>query len=255
MSGADSDAALVESVQNAGNVILLAEASYGFSGDTTSLPPVPDQGFAVDDAAVLQRQAVFLPYPDLARAAAGFGHSLLMFDPGRSDSTHRAVREERSHRRAVARPGGGAAGPRAIPPGAGAPFEARPWRLPTARMPLATVRMATEDGSVPYLWGLIDFRGPALLDDLKSRPYPSYSFFDLLLLRRPDSGARDPEGGSVRLPRQDRVRRRDGGRSGRRVRNAVLTRQDAGHSDPCRGCRRCPVGTVSGARADDARGS
>ena len=30
-----------------------------------------------------------------------------------------------------------------------------------------------------YLWGPIDFRGPALLDDLKSRTYPTYSFFDL----------------------------------------------------------------------------
>ena len=30
------------------------------------------------------------------------------------------------------------------------------------------------------LWGLINFRGPALLEDLKSRPYPSYLFFDLL---------------------------------------------------------------------------
>ena len=26
----------------------------------------------------------------------------------------------------------------------------------------------------------IAFRGPALLDDMKSRPYPSYAFYDLL---------------------------------------------------------------------------
>jgi adenylate cyclase len=31
-----------------------------------------------------------------------------------------------------------------------------------------------------FLWGLINFRGPALLDDLKSRTYPTYSFYDLL---------------------------------------------------------------------------
>ena len=30
----------------------------------------------------------------------------------------------------------------------------------------------------------INFRGPALLDDLKSRTYPTYSFFDLLLPSR-----------------------------------------------------------------------
>ena len=30
------------------------------------------------------------------------------------------------------------------------------------------------------LWGLIHFRGPAFLSDMKRRPYPHYSFFDLL---------------------------------------------------------------------------
>ena len=178
MSGADSDAALVESVQNAGNVILLAEASYGFSGDTTSLPSVPDQGFAVDGVPVLQRQAVFLPYPDLARAAAGFGHSLLMFD--RDGPIRHTVPFVRSGHIGVPSLGL-AAGLRAagIPPGEVA-IRGETLALADRRMPLDTVRMATEDGSVPFLWGLIDFRGPALLDDLKSRPYPSYSFFDLL---------------------------------------------------------------------------
>ena len=38
----------------------------------------------------------------------------------------------------------------------------------------------TAGGVTSYLWGLINFRGPALLADLKSRPYPHYSFFDLL---------------------------------------------------------------------------
>jgi len=35
-------------------------------------------------------------------------------------------------------------------------------------------------GEDTHLWGLINFRGPALLDDLKSRTYPTYSFFDLI---------------------------------------------------------------------------
>ncbi|MEI7688090.1 MAG: adenylate/guanylate cyclase domain-containing protein, partial [Planctomycetota bacterium] len=40
--------------------------------------------------------------------------------------------------------------------------------------------VGTSAGTEKYLWGLIDFRGPALLADLKSHTYPTYSFFDLL---------------------------------------------------------------------------
>src|SRR4029453_1399003 len=48
------------------------------------------------------------------------------------------------------------------------------------RIPLSPRSVRAEDGIRTYLWGLVNFRGPALLEDLKSRPYPSYSFFDLL---------------------------------------------------------------------------
>jgi adenylate cyclase len=47
-------------------------------------------------------------------------------------------------------------------------------------MPLTWRKVATEGGAESYLWGLVDFRGPALLDDLKRHTYPDYSFFDLL---------------------------------------------------------------------------
>ena len=47
-------------------------------------------------------------------------------------------------------------------------------------MPLSWRHVQAEDGSVSFLWGPIDFRGPALLSDLKSHTYPTYSFFDLL---------------------------------------------------------------------------
>jgi adenylate cyclase len=178
MSGTDSDAALVESVQQAGNVILLAEASYGFAADTSNLPSAPEQGFAVDDDAILQRHNVFLPYPDLARAAAGFGHSLLMFD---SDGPVRhTVPFVRSGHVGVPSLGLAAALRVAgISPGQVA-LHGETLALADRRMPLSRMRMTTGDGAVSYLWGLIDFRGPALLDDLKSRPYASYSFFDLL---------------------------------------------------------------------------
>jgi hypothetical protein len=45
---------------------------------------------------------------------------------------------------------------------------------------LLTRRIKNPDGVKSYLWGRIDFRGPALLEDLKSRPCPRYAFFDLL---------------------------------------------------------------------------
>jgi adenylate cyclase len=47
-------------------------------------------------------------------------------------------------------------------------------------MPLSWRHVRAEDGSVRFLWNPIDFRGPALMSDLKSHTYPTYSFFDLL---------------------------------------------------------------------------
>ena len=46
-------------------------------------------------------------------------------------------------------------------------------------MPLTQRRVKADDGVLEYLWGPIDLRGPALLDDMKTRTYPTYSFFDL----------------------------------------------------------------------------
>jgi adenylate cyclase len=48
------------------------------------------------------------------------------------------------------------------------------------RIPLGAVRTRTSDGLESFYWKTIFFRGPALLDDLKSRPYPSYTFYDLM---------------------------------------------------------------------------
>ena len=53
-------------------------------------------------------------------------------------------------------------------------------RIGDRAMPMSLRRTQSAEGDQTYQWGLINFRGPALLDDLKSRPYPSYSFFDLL---------------------------------------------------------------------------
>jgi len=88
MSGADSDAALVESVQKAGNVILLAEASYGFAGRHRESAGRAGSGICrrrcICSSAA---RGVFCPIPDLARVAAGLGHKPVDVRPGRSDST------------------------------------------------------------------------------------------------------------------------------------------------------------------------
>src|SRR6185295_2885594 len=46
-------------------------------------------------------------------------------------------------------------------------------------MPLSWRQVKSSDGAERYQWGLVNFRGPALLADLKQRTYPTYSFFDL----------------------------------------------------------------------------
>jgi adenylate cyclase len=53
-------------------------------------------------------------------------------------------------------------------------------RIGDRSMPLSVRRTRSANGEQAYQWGLINFRGPALLEDLKSRPYPSFAFFDLL---------------------------------------------------------------------------
>jgi adenylate cyclase len=45
--------------------------------------------------------------------------------------------------------------------------------------PLSWRTVSTAHGAERYLWGLIDFRGPAQLRDQTTHTYPTYSFFDL----------------------------------------------------------------------------
>src|SRR3989304_9171170 len=47
-------------------------------------------------------------------------------------------------------------------------------------MPLSWRHVKSDVDVTSYLWGLVNCRGPELPDDLKSRTYPTYSFFDLL---------------------------------------------------------------------------
>ncbi|MES1254291.1 MAG: adenylate/guanylate cyclase domain-containing protein [Acidobacteriota bacterium] len=177
-SGAESDRALVESVKASGNVILLADATY--EGESVGAPPAfPDAGFRLASPLVAARSIVFPPFAALAGAAAGFGHNLFVLD---ADGPMRhAVPFVRVGDGAMASLGVAAALRAAgIRPDAVGTDAEHGFVLGGRVMPASLHRATGADGARDSLWTLIDFRGPALLADLKSRPYAHYSFFDLL---------------------------------------------------------------------------
>lgn len=175
-SGAESDKAFADSIKAAGNVILLADAT--FEGATTQPLRLTDQGYRVTGAGVVERRAVFPPPPVIAAAASGLGHNLFVLDPdGPIRHTVPFVTSG-----GVALPSLGlAAALRAaeIKPST-VTLEGTKLNVGRGIMPLTWRSINTPDGRARYLWGLINFRGPAALRDLKSRTYPTYSLFDLL---------------------------------------------------------------------------
>jgi adenylate cyclase len=163
-SGAESDQALVDSIKAAGNVLLLADATY--EGESTDPVTLPDQGFRVGSANVVARSVVFPPFASVARAAAGLGHNLFVLDAdGPIRHTIPFV-----HMGSIEMPSLGlAASLRAMNV---APSQVRiegsQLRVGSRVMPLQPHRV----DETTYLWGLVNFRGPA-------RTYPTYSFYDL----------------------------------------------------------------------------
>ena len=174
-SGAESDKAFVDSVKAAGNVILLADATYeAESGESRG---VPDAGFRFDAPGITERKVVFPPFGALAASALGLGHNLFVLDAdGPIRHTVPFVKSG-----SLALPSLGlAAGLRAagIAP-ADVRLEGRLLHLGSRVMPLDWRRVQTPDGASSYLWGLVNFHGPAQLDDPKKHTYPIYSFYDL----------------------------------------------------------------------------
>jgi len=174
-SGAESDQALADSIKAAGNVLLLADAT--FDGEANDAPPFPDLGYRLESAEILERRAIFLPFPALAGAAAGFGHNLVVLDP--DGPIRHSVPFVRARARTVPNLGVAAAMRVAGISPAAVAVENGQFTIGDRRLPTSVRRVPTSDGVTAYRWSLIDFRGPALLDDLKTRTYPTYSFFDL----------------------------------------------------------------------------
>ncbi len=177
LSGKESDEAFVESVKQSGNVILLADATFEGEavGDTS---PLPETGFRVDSPGVVERKLIFPPFRDLAGAAAGFGHNLFVLDP--DGPLRHTVPFVRVGDHALPSFGLSAA-VRALGPDPGpVRMDDGVLRVGDRALPLTSRTVSRTDGQYAYQWGLINLRGPAFLADLKTRPYPSYAFFDLI---------------------------------------------------------------------------
>ena len=61
LSGAESDEAFAAAVKKAGNVLLLADATY--TGEKSDTPAPPDVGFRLNSPDILERTTILLPYP------------------------------------------------------------------------------------------------------------------------------------------------------------------------------------------------
>jgi adenylate cyclase len=174
-SGSESDRALIDSVKRAGNVILLVDATYEATGG--SGPALPENGIRLDAPGIPERRIVFPPFDALARAASGFGHNLFVLDA--DGPIRHTVPFVRSGGRVLPSLGVDAALRAANVESSAIRLEGRTLRLADRAMPLMARRVRSAQGVTEYLWGLVNFHGPALLRDLKRRTYPTYSFFDL----------------------------------------------------------------------------
>ena len=175
-SGTESDKALADSIKAAGNVILLADASY--DADTPEVERIPRGGYALDMPGIIDRRGVLPPFAAIADSAAALGHNLFILDP--DGPLRHVVPFVRSHGRVLPSLGVAAALRAAGIPPAEVRLDGTRLRYRDRVMPLEWRHVRSSDGVLSYLWGPIDFRGPALLADLRRRTYPTYSFFDVL---------------------------------------------------------------------------
>ena len=175
-SGRESDKALADTIEKAGNVILLADAT--FVGDTTEKQAVPDYGYRINIPEVLERRVIFPPAGPLSAAATALGHNFLSLDP--DGPLRHVVPFVRTGDNAMPSLGLSAALRAAGVDASEVRIEGQSLIAGDRLIPLETRRVNTESGVTEMLWGLIHFRGPAFLADLKRRPYAHHSFFDLL---------------------------------------------------------------------------
>jgi adenylate cyclase len=183
-TGAESDAAFVDSVRKAGNVVLLAEATYlgsaeGREAEGEPVPPI--EGLRIDGP-LEERPDVRAPFAELADAARGLGHNLFVLDTdGPLRRTTPFIRHD-GHpvpSLAVAAWMTGAGVRPADVSLHGDILAIGAARLPM--LPFTVPRLAGESGQETALHALLRFRGPAILPDGVTPTYRTYSFGDLLV--------------------------------------------------------------------------
>jgi adenylate cyclase len=196
-TGAESDEELVKSVRKAGNVVALVDATYEVDAAAeAALPdepaPLPDAGFRLDAAGIIERQKVFPPYSGLRDAVSGFGHNLFILD---ADGPVRHMTPfVRSNHQALPSLGVAAAIRAAGMSPRDVALDGDVMRFgDRAVMPLTWRRVRSQEGVTGYQWAPLNFRGPALLDDLVTRPYASYHFWDLWMSEQQIRGEAKPE--------------------------------------------------------------
>jgi adenylate cyclase len=176
LSGARSDQALVNAVRAAGNVILLADATYNAQyGESAGLP---DTGFIPAAPGAVQRRVVYPPFAALAEAGSALGHNFFVLDP--DGPLRHTVPFARAGTTVLPSLGLAAALKAAGIAPRDVRFDGNRLVMRDSVMPLSWRQVKSSDGAESYQWGLINFRGPALRADLKQRTYPTFSFFDLV---------------------------------------------------------------------------
>ena len=171
--GADSDAALVDSVKALGNVVMLGDAVYGGVEQQANKPAEwRDPGYRAG-AAAEPRPMLLTPFQALTDASAAIGHNFLIIDP---DGPARRMppfvrvgdRDVPSLGLAAALQGGG------FTPGEVA-FEDGAIRVRDRRIPLVKdkIRELQTGEMRDQHTMLINYRAPAILRDGR-RPYPTY---------------------------------------------------------------------------------
>jgi len=175
VSGSESDKAFADSIRAAGNVILLADASY--DAEVTDRA-VRETGYALDVPSVIERRGVLPPPSPIADAAAALGHNLFILDP--DGPLRHVVPFVRSHHRVLPALGVAAAlkydgiEPREVR------IDGSRLRYRDRAMTLASRTVESSEGPNTYSWGLIDYRGPAVYESMTRHTYETYSFVDLL---------------------------------------------------------------------------
>ena len=197
VSGDDSDRLLVESVRRAGNVTLLADATFAglasgqaVGGDDASDDALPGPGYAPGPG-FQKRPELDLPFDALAGAAASIGHNYLARD-SESDSARRVLPFIEHRGRFV--PSLGVAAALAyvgVPPG-DVRVEGDTLRIGATRAPILSDDMRSAGGVQPSRQLLIRFRAPTVDADRVRSYFPTYSFYDVALSEDNVLSGRDP---------------------------------------------------------------